>query len=78
MGTQYLRGSGWTGVSSEVADEVDLRGGGWTGVAPAVDHHHHHHHQHHQHHRVFIRSFVLKLRPAFCRVSNPRGSGRFL
>ena len=36
MGTQYLRGSGWTGVISEVAGEVDLRGGGWTGVFPRL------------------------------------------
>ena len=36
MGTQYLRGSGWTGVISEAADEVDLRGGGWTGVFPRL------------------------------------------
>ena len=33
---QYLRGSGWTGVISEVADEVNLRGGGWTGVFPRL------------------------------------------
>ena len=36
MGTQYIRGSGWTGVISEAADEVDLRGGGWTGVFPRL------------------------------------------
>ena len=36
MGTEYLRGSGWTGVISEAADEVDLRSGGWTGVFPGL------------------------------------------
>ena len=37
MGAPDLRGSGCTGVISEVADEVDLRGGGWIYVASAVD-----------------------------------------
>ena len=36
MGTQYFCGSGWTGVTFEVADEVHLRGGGWTGVFPRL------------------------------------------